>query len=120
MDAVQAIRQFWDEDAATYDDAAEHRAASVAERATWAATLRRHLPAGSSVLGVGAGTGFLSLAAARLGYRVTAVDISDGMLARRRVVQRTSSRNATVTVRPSALISGSAVARSGCSSTSSP
>jgi SAM-dependent methyltransferase len=36
------------------------------------------------VLDVGAGTGFLSLAAARLGHRVTAVDLSGGMLARLR------------------------------------
>jgi SAM-dependent methyltransferase len=36
------------------------------------------------VLDVGAGTGFLSLAAARLGHRVTALDLSEEMLARLR------------------------------------
>ena len=34
------------------------------------------------MLDVGAGTGFLSLAAARLGHRVTALDLSGGMLER--------------------------------------
>jgi SAM-dependent methyltransferase len=37
---------------------------------------------GSRVLDVGAGTGFLSLAAARLGYQVTALDLSAKMLER--------------------------------------
>ena len=36
------------------------------------------------MLDVGAGTGFLSLAAARLGHRVTALDLSGGMLERLR------------------------------------
>lgn len=39
-------------------------------------------PAPTDVLDVGAGTGFLSLLAARLGHRVTAVDFSAEMLAR--------------------------------------
>jgi 2-polyprenyl-3-methyl-5-hydroxy-6-metoxy-1,4-benzoquinol methylase len=64
MDTEQAIREFWDEDAATYNatynDAEERHAGSIAERAAWAAALDRYLPPGGSVLDVGAGTGFLS------------------------------------------------------------
>jgi SAM-dependent methyltransferase len=79
------VRAYWDADAATYDDSPDHGAASPAERAAWNAALVRLLPAPPSrVLDAGAGTGFLSLACARLGHRVTALDLSSGMLDRLR------------------------------------
>jgi SAM-dependent methyltransferase len=79
------VRAWWDADAATYDDSSDHGAASPAVRAAWNAALHRLLPAPPArVLDVGAGTGFLSLAAARLGHRVTALDLSAGMLERLR------------------------------------
>jgi ubiquinone/menaquinone biosynthesis C-methylase UbiE len=81
--AEEALRRYWDDDAATYDRWREHGAWSAGERAAWAAVLARRLPpVGAKVLDVCAGTGFLSLAAARMGYEVTALDISPGMLAR--------------------------------------
>jgi SAM-dependent methyltransferase len=77
------IRDFWDEDAATYDRSSAHYPQRPQEQAAWAATLRRLLPAPpASVLDMGAGTGFLSLLMAAQGYQVTAADISPGMLAR--------------------------------------
>jgi SAM-dependent methyltransferase len=84
-DLTGRVRAWWDADAATYDESSDHgwAAASPAVRAAWNAALHRFLPApGCRVLDVGAGTGFLSLAAARLGHRVTALDLSEGMLAR--------------------------------------
>ncbi|MFN2490134.1 MAG: class I SAM-dependent methyltransferase [Actinomycetota bacterium] len=82
---MEEIRRFWDVDSATYDDAPNHRPRSAAERAAWSAALARHLPSPPArVLDVGAGTGFLTLGAARLGHRVTALDLSGGMLARLR------------------------------------
>jgi SAM-dependent methyltransferase len=79
------VRAYWDADAATYDDSPDHGAASPAERAAWNAALARLLPAPPCrVLDAGAGTGFLSLACARLGHRVTALDLSAGMLERLR------------------------------------
>jgi SAM-dependent methyltransferase len=77
------IRAWWDEDAATYDDSTTHRPRRPAERAAWTAALAGLLPAPPSrVLDCGAGTGFLSLIAARLGHQVTAVDLSGRMLAK--------------------------------------
>lgn len=79
------IRKYWDADAATYDNAPNHRPTAAAEQAAWATALVRLLPpAPARVLDCGAGTGFLSLIAARLGHRVTAVDLSSQMLARLR------------------------------------
>jgi SAM-dependent methyltransferase len=81
------VRAWWDADAATYDDSSDHgwAAAPPALRAAWNAALHRLLPGrGSRVLDVGAGTGFLALAAARLGHRVTALDLSGAMLERLR------------------------------------
>src|SRR5262245_30250057 len=85
VDLADSVRRFWDADAATYDRSSDHRAATATEQAAWSAALAHLLPpAPARVLDAGAGTGFLSLAAARLGYQVTALDLSPGMLARLR------------------------------------
>jgi SAM-dependent methyltransferase len=83
MTILDEIRRFWDDDAATYDDAPGHRPTSPAVQAAWTAALERLLPpAPARVLDCGAGTGFLSLIASRLGHHVTALDISPQMLAK--------------------------------------
>ncbi len=80
-DLHDRIRDFWNRDAETYDLTASHAASDPVEAAAWRAALTRHLPpAGASILDVGAGTGALALLAAELGYRVTALDLSAGML----------------------------------------
>jgi SAM-dependent methyltransferase len=82
VDLADSVRRYWDADAATYDRSLDHGAGSPTLRAAWNAALARLLPpAPAWILDVGAGTGFLSLAAARLGHRVTALDLSPGMLA---------------------------------------
>jgi SAM-dependent methyltransferase len=81
IDLSDSVRQYWDAEATIYDHSPDHGVATPAERAAWTAALTRLLPPAGSVLDVGAGTGFLSLLAARLGYRVTALDLSPGMLA---------------------------------------
>lgn len=79
------IRSYWDADAATYDRSANHHPRSRTELAAWAGALRRLLPAPPArVLDVGAGTGFLSLALARQGFEVSALDIAPEMLAQLR------------------------------------
>jgi SAM-dependent methyltransferase len=81
MSLTDQIRTYWDTDSTTYDRAAGHRPTSSAEVAAWLTALARLLPpAPARVLDCGAGTGFLSLMAARLGHKVTALDLSSGML----------------------------------------
>jgi SAM-dependent methyltransferase len=81
MAILDDIRRFWDDDAATYDRSPGHRPRSPAVLAAWTAALERLLPPPPArVLDCGAGTGFLSLIAARLGHRVTALDLSTEML----------------------------------------
>lgn len=76
-----SIRDFWDRDAATYDASKSHAVSDPLEAAAWRQALREALPEpGTSVLDAGAGTGALSLLAAELGYQVTALDVSSGML----------------------------------------
>lgn len=85
MALIDDIRRYWDEDAATYDDSHQHRPTDPTVLAAWTAALAAALPpAPASVLDCGAGTGFLSLIAARLGHRVTALDLSPAMLGRLR------------------------------------
>jgi SAM-dependent methyltransferase len=84
-DVHDDLRAFWDRDAATYDLAASHAVSDPVEEAAWRQALRRSLPEpGARVLDVGAGTGSLTVLAAELGYRVTALDLSPGMLSKAR------------------------------------
>ncbi|MGA2828069.1 MAG: class I SAM-dependent methyltransferase [Streptosporangiaceae bacterium] len=76
-----ALRSYWNADAATYDQAVTHIPRSAAVNAAWAAALLRLLPPPpANVLDVGAGTGFLAMNLARLGYQVTALDSAPAML----------------------------------------
>jgi SAM-dependent methyltransferase len=78
----EEIRQFWDEDADSYDNSPSHHPQRPQELAAWGGTLRRLLPdPPATVLDAGAGTGFLSLLLAGQGYQVTALDLSARMLA---------------------------------------
>lgn len=83
MDIADEIRDYWEADSATYDDSAQHRPRDPTVLAAWSDALALCLPdQPAKVLDCGAGTGFLSITAARLGHDVTALDVSEGMLAR--------------------------------------
>jgi ubiquinone/menaquinone biosynthesis C-methylase UbiE len=84
-DVREQLRSYWDQDAETYDHAASHAASDPVEAAAWRSALLGSLPSpGASVLDVGAGTGAIALLAAELGFRVTALDLSTGMLEKAR------------------------------------
>lgn len=96
MDVHEAVREFWDHDAATYDRSATHWPQTAAEQAAWTGLLARTLPPPPArVLDVGAGTGFLALPAARLGHEVTAVDLSPAMM--EQLAGKAEAENLTVT-----------------------
>jgi len=95
-ETIDRIRNFWDADAAGYDQISSHYPQSAAEWAAWRGALEHLLPAAPSrVLDVGAGTGFLSLIVAGLGHTVTAVDLSERMLDR--LAAKASAQQLTVT-----------------------
>ncbi len=101
MAILDDIRRFWDDDAATYDNAPGHHPTSPAVRAAWTAALDSLLPpAPARVLDCGAGTGFLSLIAARLGHRVTALDLSPQMLDKLRATAGAEGLDIAVVVAP--------------------
>jgi SAM-dependent methyltransferase len=84
-DVHDRLRVWWNEDSETYDRSPSHAVSDPVEAATWRSALRRFLPdPPATVLDVGAGTGAMTLLAAELGYRVTALDIAEHMLARAR------------------------------------
>ncbi len=85
MSVADEVRRYWDDDSAVYDDVPHHHPTDAAEQAAWLAALMDLLPPPPArILDCGAGTGFLTIAAARLGHRVTALDLSSGMLRRLR------------------------------------
>ena len=101
MAMLDDIRRFWDDDAATYDRSPGHRPRSAAVQAAWTAALERLLPpAPARVLDCGAGTGFLSLIAARLGHEVTALDLSTEMLAQLEAAAATEGLDVAVVAAP--------------------
>lgn len=78
---AERLKKYWDDDATGYDDSPGHHPRTRYELAAWRAALVGLLPPPpSTVLDVGAGTGFLSLLVAGLGHDVTALDASPRML----------------------------------------
>jgi SAM-dependent methyltransferase len=100
-DVHDQIREFWERDSHTYDDSASHSISDPLEAAAWRAALRRALPdPGANVLDAGAGTGAMSLLAAELGYVVTALDLSEGMLSKARAKAKAHGVELTFVIGP--------------------
>ena len=82
MSHGDAVRM-WDDEARTFDEAADHGLADPAVREAWRALLLGLLPsAPARIADLGCGTGTLSLLLAEAGYAVDGVDFSPEMIAR--------------------------------------
>ena len=78
---IESMARYWSQDAENYGDIIRKELASFRVEA-WQNYLREKLPADTrTVLDLGCGPGFFSIILAKMGYEVTAVDCSAGMLA---------------------------------------
>ncbi len=79
---LRSTRQEWDRASAHFDDEPDHGLRDPAVRQAWTALLRQALPPErGSVLDIGCGTGSLSVVLAGLGWQVSGIDASPGMIA---------------------------------------
>ncbi|WP_447004983.1 methyltransferase domain-containing protein [Saccharothrix isguenensis] len=77
-----AAARFWDEQAATFDQEADHGLTDPSVRQAWADLLLPVLPtAPASVVDLGCGTGSLTALLAEAGYDVRGLDLSERMVA---------------------------------------
>jgi ubiquinone/menaquinone biosynthesis C-methylase UbiE len=75
-------RDFWDGQAATFDEQPDHGLRDPLVRAAWVALLLPLLPpAPASVVDLGCGTGSLSVLVAQAGHHVYGLDLSSEMVA---------------------------------------
>ena len=87
---------YWDSQADTFDDIADHGLRDPQVREAWRGLLRAHLPpAPAAVADIGCGTGSLSVLLAGEGYAVTGLDFSPAMIR----AARAKARSATVSAR---------------------
>jgi SAM-dependent methyltransferase len=79
---TEEIREFWDAQAANFDEQPDHGLRDPAVRSAWANVLLPLMPAVSaSVVDLGCGTGSLAVLLAQAGYEVHGLDLSGRMVA---------------------------------------
>ena len=79
---MEQTREFWDAQAATFDDQPDHGLRDPNVRAAWANVLLPLMPpAPASVVDLGCGTGSLAVLLAQAGHIVRGVDLSARMVA---------------------------------------
>jgi Methylase involved in ubiquinone/menaquinone biosynthesis len=94
----QEAREFWDDQAACFDDEADHGLRDPAVREAWRRLLRSVLPeAPAAITDLGCGTGSLAVLMAEDGFRVTGIDLSTKMIAAAQ--QKAADSDLTVTFR---------------------
>jgi 2-polyprenyl-3-methyl-5-hydroxy-6-metoxy-1,4-benzoquinol methylase len=74
-------RRYWDDVAPSFDNEPDHGLRDPVVLEHWTRFLRESLPyPKATILDVGCGTGSLSVILARLGHRVTGIDLSPSMI----------------------------------------
>ena len=82
-DTKNIIKDYWNERSSTFDLSPGHVIASRKEKEAWKSLLRKKIGGDTGeILDIGAGTGFLSIMLAEMGYRVVGIDISEEMMKR--------------------------------------
>lgn len=90
---IESVARYWSQDAENYGNIIQDELASF-RVAAWQKFLREKLPADTrSVLDLGCGPAFFSIILAKMGFTVTAVDCSAGMLAQARQLIKLSEVN---------------------------
>lgn len=80
---LQEVRQYWDNQADTFDNELDHGLYDSTVLQAWTTLLANSLPSPPvSVLDIGCGTGSLSIILAGLNYEVTGIDLSEAMIAK--------------------------------------
>lgn len=74
------MARFWDAEAARFDEEPDHGLLDADVRAAWASLLRDYVPARSTILDLGCGTGSLAVLLAEQGHVLTGVDLSLRMI----------------------------------------
>ena len=115
-DSLDETRALWDDEAQTFDDAADHGLHDPAVRAAWRALMLDLLPpAPARVADLGCGTGTLALLLTEEGYDVTGVDVSPEMVRRARAkapgVEFVRGRRVRAAARPRVVRRGAEPAR---------
>jgi 2-polyprenyl-3-methyl-5-hydroxy-6-metoxy-1,4-benzoquinol methylase len=78
---LQESRQYWDDLAHSFDDEPDHGLRDSLVLETWTELLKTWVPAtNATILDIGCGTGSLSVLLARLGNKVTGIDLSPSMI----------------------------------------
>ncbi|MCP4041728.1 MAG: class I SAM-dependent methyltransferase [Gammaproteobacteria bacterium] len=78
---LHETRQFWDNEAPTFDDEPDHGLNDPTVLDAWTQLLEHWLPPPQAkILDVGCGTGSLSILIAKLGHVVTGIDLSPAMI----------------------------------------
>ena len=73
--------EFWDAQAAAFDEEPDHGLTEPAVRQAWAGLLLPRLPRAATVADLGCGTGSLAVLLAQAGHRVSGVDLAPRMVA---------------------------------------